>query len=202
MRLLARLTLLTFAPMALRAQAPAAGALVAPAPDAQQVAAAVLPLPREFRASALVMGYHAGSPRLVVLRQGAGPFTCLAANPQLKQFHVACYHASMEAFMERGRALRASGVKGDQVDSVRFAEVRSGKLAMPSQPAALYSLTGPSAPAAGSDALAAGTRALYVVYIPGASAATTGISAVPQKDAPWMMYPGTPKAHIMFVPSM
>lgn len=201
MRLLPCLGLIALAPLALQAQA-AASTAAAPAPDAQQVAAAVLPLPKEFRANAMVLGYHAGSAQLVTLRQGSGPFTCLATNPANKQFHVACYHSSMEAFMERGRALRASGVKGDQVDSVRFAEVRSGKLVMPTQPAALYSITGPTAPAAGADSMPAGARALYVVYIPGATAATTGISAMPQKNAPWMMYPGTPKAHIMFVPSM
>ena len=201
MRLLPCLGLIALAPLALPAQAPASTA-AAPAPDAQQVAAAVLPLPKEFRATAMVLGYHAGTSQLVTLRQGSGPFTCLATNPANKQFHVACYHSSMEAFMERGRALRASGVKGDQVDSVRFAEVRSGKLVMPTQPAALYSITGPTAPAPGADSMPAGARSLYVVYIPGATTATTGISAIPQKNAPWMMYPGTPKAHIMFVPSM
>ena len=159
MRLLPCLGLIALAPLALQAQA-AASTAAAPAPDAQQVAAAVLPLPKEFRATAIVLGYHAGTSQLVTLRQGSGPFTCLATNPANKQFHVACYHSSMEAFMERGRALRASGVKGDQVDSVRFAEVRSGKLVMPTQPAALYSITGPTAPAAGADSMPAGARAV------------------------------------------
>ena len=44
--------------------------------------------------------------------------------------------------MLRGRELRAQGVKDPQVDTVRFAEVKSGKLVMPKQPAAMYQLFG------------------------------------------------------------
>ena len=103
--------------------------------------------------------------------------------------------------MARGRALRASGVKGDQVDTVRFAEVRAGKLAMPKQPAAMYQLFGP----AGASMRRRGRRkaqSLYVIYMPGATAASTGLSAKPAEGSPWIMFPGTPKAHIMFEPKM
>lgn len=31
---------------------------------------------------------------------------------------------------------------------------------------------------------------------------STGLSAIPARDTPWVMNAGTPKAHIMFVPSM
>jgi hypothetical protein len=173
-----------------------------PLSDAQQIAAAVLPLPPEFRADATVLGYHAGSPALVTLRSGTGAFNCLASNPVLPAFHVACYHKSMEPFMALGRTLRAEGVKGDQVDSARFKAVRAGKLRMPTQPAALYSLSGPAGSYDAATGATKGARALYVVYIPGATAASTGISARPTEGTPWIMYPGTPKAHIMFVPSM
>ena len=132
---------LSLAPVVVRAQAAPAAAVVAP-PAAQQIAAAVLALPPEFRADAKVLGYSGSSHQLVTLREGKGPFTCLADDPAQKEFHVACYHQAMEPFMARGRALRASGVKGDKVDSARFAEVRAGKLAMPKQPAAMYQLFG------------------------------------------------------------
>ena len=49
---------------------------------------------------------------------------------------------------------------------------------------------------------APGARWLYVVYIPYATAATTGLSEKPQEGAPWIMFAGTPKAHIMFTPRM
>src|SRR5579884_1168187 len=119
--------------------APAAPALTEP----QQIASAVLPLPNEFRDGATVLGYKPGSAKLVTLKKGTGAFTCLASDPAAPRFHVACYHKSLEPFMARGRALRESGVKGDNVDTVRFAEIKSGKLAFPKQPAALYQLTGP-----------------------------------------------------------
>jgi hypothetical protein len=45
-------------------------------------------------------------------------------------------------------------------------------------------------------------RALYVVYIPGATPESTGLPATPGPNSPWLMFPGTPKAHIMFIPSM
>jgi hypothetical protein len=173
-------------------------AQVPPAP--QQIAAALLAAPKELRGDATVLGYT-GERKLVTLRKGSGPIICLASNPKEDQFHVACYHRSLEPFMARGRALRAEGVTGDRVDSVRFAEVRAGKLAMPTA-AMLYSLTGP----AGSFDPASGTapkaRPLYVVYLPNATAASTGLSAEPVEGGPWIMFPGTPKAHIMLEPGM
>ena len=185
-------------PGALRAQAPHN----APLTDAQQIAAAVLPLPAEFRADARVLGHRAGGKELVTLRDGRGAFTCLASDPAATRFHVACYHKSLEPFMARGRALRASGVKDDQVDSTRFREIRNGTLAMPKQPAALYSLTGPLGSYDPATNTARGARPLSVIYISGATTQSTGLTATPTQGAPWIMYPGTPKAHIMLVPKM
>ena len=176
-----------------------AGAQPAILPAAQQIAAAVLPLPAEFRASATVLGYGADG-TLGTLRAGSGPFNCLASDPKVARFHVACYHKSLEPFMARGRELRAQGITGERVDTVRFAEVKSGALKMPAQPAALYSLTGGTFDAA--TGTAQGARPLYVIYIAGATAESTGIPARPAEGTPWVMFPGTPKAHIMFVPRM
>ena len=174
-------------------------AAAAQPPAAQQIAAAVLPLPAEFRATATVLGYGADG-KLGALRESGGPYVCLAADPKRTDFHVACYHRSLEPFMARGRALRAQGVAGERVDSARFAEVKAGTLKLPTQAAALYSLTGGSFDAA--TGAATGARPLYVVYMPGATPASTGLPAQPARGMPWLMFPGTPKAHIMFVPSM
>jgi hypothetical protein len=193
---------LPLAPTVVRAQAAAAAAAPVAPPAAQQIAAAVLPLPPEFRADAKVLGYQASAHQLVTLRAGKGPFTCLADDPAAKEFHVACYHQSMEPFMARGRALRASGVTGDRVDSMRFAEVRAGKLAMPKQAAAMYQLFGPPDAFDASTGTAAKAQSLYVVYMPGATTTSTGLSAKPAEGTPWIMFPGTPKAHIMLQPKM
>ena len=198
------LTAVSFAIAAseLAAQAPAP--VKSPAkvpPPAEQIAAAVMPLPKELRDGASVLGYTADA-KLVTLREGKNDMVCLASDPAADRFHVACYHRAMEPFMARGRALRAQGVKGDAVDSVRFAEVRAGTLKMPTQPAALYSLTGPAGSFDAATGEVKGARALYVIYIPFATEASTGIPATPARGTPWLMFPGTPKAHIMFIPSM
>jgi hypothetical protein len=193
--MLARNTLafsLLAAPLA--AQAPAS----AP-PSEQQIAAAVSVLPEEERAGASVLGYDAAG-KLVSLRKGSGEMTCLGHNPKETTFHVACYHNSMEPFMARGRELRATGVKDPDVDSVRFREVKEGKLAIPKGPSIMYQFFGGSFDPAKSEV--SGARLLYVVYIPFATARSTGLSAKPSRDAPWIMWPGTPKAHIMFSPRM
>src|SRR5213594_1577603 len=83
---------LAVGPAALAAQAPRPSSKpVTPPPDPQQIAAAVLAVPTEFRTGARVLGYHAGSARLVTLREGTGPFVCLASDPAGSRFHVACY---------------------------------------------------------------------------------------------------------------
>ncbi len=176
----------------LLAQQPAGPAIP---PAAQQIAAAVTPLPEELRAGAEVMGYTP-SGKFITLRAGKNDMICLAPDPNVKDFHSACYHNAMEPFMARGRALRAEGVKGAQVDTVRFAEVKAGKIKMPTQPSMLYQIFGGTFDAATGQVT--GGRLLYVTYIPFATTATTGISSKPSDKSPWLMFPGTPKAHIMF----
>jgi hypothetical protein len=183
--------------------APSAQAQAPPAlpSAAAQIASATAPLPEEFRASAAVLGYAGASKTLTELRRGTGPYVCLADNPlEVERFHVACYHKSLEPFMARGRELRAQKVTN--VDSARFAEIEAGKLKMPAQPAALYSLTGKPEMFDAATGAVTGARALYVVYLPFATPETTGIPAKAGENTPWLMFPGTAKAHIMFVPRM
>jgi hypothetical protein len=190
------------APLAAQQPAPQSAPQPArPAPAAEQVAAAVLPLPAELRESATVLGYDANG-RLVTLREGSGAMRCLADDPALPQFHVACYHKALEPFMARGRALRAEGVKGDQVDTVRFREIAANKLAMPRTGGALYTLTSTTGGFDAASGKIAGARPLFVYYMPFATAATAGISEKASRSEPWLMYPGTPKAHVMLVGTM
>lgn len=120
--------------------APPVRAQSAPPPADEQIAAAVLALPVDLRAGATVLGYRTAG-KLEVLREGKNGLRCLALYVTRPDFHVACYHESLEAFMARGRDLREKGVTSQTaVDSVRFAEIASGKLKMPAH-AALYTLT-------------------------------------------------------------
>ena len=102
--------------------------------------------------------------------------------------------------MARGRALRAAGTVGPEVDSVRFREIRAGTLEMPKSPAVLYQYFGGHYDPATRKV--PGALSLYVVYIPGATGASTGLTEKPSETDPWIMFPGTPKAHIMFTGSM
>lgn len=192
-----------FAVAAILLSGPAIVSAQNPLPPAQQIALAVLPLPQAFRADATVLGYDAAG-KLVTLRAGKGVMTCLASNPkEPTTFHVACYQNSMEPFMARGRALRAAGANDAKVDTVRFAEAKTGKLRLPKQAAALWTLTGPwSAVDVAAGTVSAAVRPLYEVYLPYATAASTGLPDQPIRNGPWLMDPGTPKAHIMFVPAM
>lgn len=185
------LFLLLAAPLAAQAPVP---------PAAEQIAAAVLPLPADLREGATVMGYREAG-KLVVLRQGTNQMRCLALYVMRPDFHVACYHEGLEPFMRRGRELREEGVKGAEVDSVRFREIRSGALKMPAQ-GALYSLFAEKADFDAASGALAKANALAVVYVPGATPGSTGLSAVPSQSGPWLMFPGTPKAHIMMTGTM
>ena len=168
---------------------------------AKQIEAATAAAPAELRAGAGVWGYNSAK-KLVKLRAASNDMICLASNPDGEQFHVACYHKLLEPFMARGRELRQQGVKDPQVDTVRFKEIATGKLSMPSTPSALYTLTGPPNSFDAATGRVNGAKWLYVVYIPGATEKSTGISERPAAGVPWIMYPGTPKAHIMFFTGM
>ena len=156
-----------------------------------------------MRAGATVMGYDAAF-KLITLRAGTNGMICLADDPRVKQFHPACYHESMDPFMARGRELRAEGMtSNDKVDSIRFAEVKSGKIKMPTLPASLYQIFAPDGsfdPASGE--IKGGADVLFVIYVPFATEKTTGLSIAPRKTGPWLMFPGTPKAHIMISDKM
>jgi hypothetical protein len=169
-------------------------------PAAEQIAGAVMALPQDMRAGATVLGYAAVGKPLVKLREGTNDMICLPSEPSGTRFHSACYHKAMEPFMARGRELRLEGVKDPQVDTVRFAEVASGKIKMPAAPSMLYQIFGGTFDPITSTIT--GGNALYVTYIPFATPATTGLSAKPTDKGPWIMFPGTPKAHIMYAGKM
>lgn len=194
---LALLTALTL-PAVLAAQTPTP----APVTDAVLIRTAVYPLPDELRESATVLRWTARW-ETAPLRPGTGPMICLADNPFVEGYHAACYHRDMEPFMARGRALRAAGTTARAaVDSIRFAEVASGKIPMPVM-ATLWQVTGDSTSVDWTTGEITGVvRPLYVVYIPGATPQSTGLPAMASRGTPWLMSPGTPSAHIMFVPSM
>lgn len=169
-------------------------------PEEQQIGAALSAAPEELREDATVLGYEQANGILVPLRARDGSMICLADDPSDDRFHVACYHRSLEPFMERGRVLRREGLSGDEVDAIRRNEIEEGSLTMPDQAAALYSLTGPADSYDPSSGEVSDVRSLHVVYVPGATLESTGLPSSAPAGTPWLMAPGTPWAHIMYVP--
>jgi hypothetical protein len=161
----------------------------------QQIAEAVSPLPEGIRAGAEVRAFAEGG--LFTLRAGSNAMICQADDPSREGFHAACYHRDLEPFMARGRELRADGMTRPEVDSIRLAEIEAGALEMPSQPTALYSLSSDHDAWDAATGMPVDASGLYVIYLPYATAESTGISAQPARDRPWLMYPGTPWAHVM-----
>lgn len=166
-------------------------------PPATQIAGAVLAAPEERRAGAKVLGWDAGG-KFVTLREGTNEQVCVADNPKVEGFNVSCYHKDLEAFMTRGRELTAQGVTDDkQRDATRWKEVDDKKLAI-GKDGFLTVLTGKSFDAATGQVAEAYTR--WVVYVPYATAASTGLPVKPAPGVPWLMDPGTAGAHIMISP--
>ncbi|MFN7917368.1 MAG: hypothetical protein U0Q55_18630 [Vicinamibacterales bacterium] len=166
-------------------------------PPPTQIAGAVLAAPEDRRAGARVLGWDAAG-TLTTLRAGTNELVCLADNPKIDGFNVACYHKDLEPFMARGRELTAQGITDDRKrDDTRYAEVDAKKLSIPKD-GFLTVLTGTSFDAATGTVADAYTR--WVVYVPYATAATTGLPTKPLPGVPWLMDPGTAGAHIMISP--
>jgi hypothetical protein len=99
--------------------------------------------------------------------------------------------------MARGRELALQGAKGKERHERRWKEVQEGKVAMPREARMLYVLSGSGYDAAKGQVTNAYER--WVVYVPYATPESTGLSTTPG-PGPWLMYPGTPGAHIMISP--
>ncbi len=174
---------------------------VSQVPSAEvQIKTAVLAAPEEKRAGAMVYGYNAKG-EFVVLRNGTNELICIADNPNQNGFSVSCYHKDLEPFMARGRELKTAGKSFQEIFDIREAEVKSGKLMMPKQASNLQVYSAPAEAYNASTGEVTKGKFRYVVYIPWATAASTGLPTKPEAPGmPWIMDPGTHRAHIMIDP--
>jgi hypothetical protein len=170
-------------------------------PDKEnQIAAAVLAAPEDQRAGATVLGYDRNG-KLVTLRPGSNNLICTADDPKQQGFGCACYHKDLEAFMARGRELREQGKSHGEIFDIREQEAKAGTLKMPEQPTTLHLLEGADSKYDPATGKVAGANYRYVVYIPWATAESTGLPLQPLvPGGPWIMDPGTHRAHIMITP--
>ncbi len=167
---------------------------------AMQMKLALLAAPLEKRDSCTVYGYGADK-QLILLRKGTNELICLADNPDGPNFSVACYCKELEPFMQRGRELRKQGIKDQQLLDEREKEVKAGTLKMPKDPATLYVYSAKTEDVDPATGEVKNGYLRYVIYIPYATAASTGLPEKPSANGmPWIMNPGTSRAHIMINP--
>ncbi len=172
-----------------------------PIPSATvQIQTAVMAAPAAKRDAATVFGYNEKGD-FVLLRKGTNEMICLADDPKIPGLSVASYHEDLEPFMKRGRDLKMAGKTPKEVTDIRDKEAKSGKLKMPKQPTSLYVYT---AKAENYDPVTGSVKdgyLRYVIYIPYATAESTGLPLKPDAPGmPWLMDPGTHRAHIMISP--
>jgi len=170
-----------------------------PTPELQ-IKSALLAAPADKRNGAAVYGYSPAK-EIILLRKGTNELICLADDPAQEGFSAACYHKELEPFMQRGRDLKKQGKSVQETFNIRETEAKAGKLTMPKQPATLfvYSATKENYNSTTGEVKDGYMR--YVVYIPYATAESTGLPLKPEGPGmPWIMHPGTHGAHIMINP--
>lgn len=169
-------------------------------PANDQIAAASLAAPEEYREDITVLGYS-DPYRLEVLKEGSNHLICLADDPSNEGFSVACYHEDLDPYMARGRELREQGIGGQENLVQRAEEVEAGTLSWPSAPVTLYVLSGEEGAYNTETGTAESANLRYVIYMAYATPESTGLSTTPTAPgAPWLMAGGTFRAHIMISP--
>lgn len=153
-----------------------------------QITETVRALPEALRDGATVIGYNQTGER-VELRKGTNDMICWADDPNLSndkgRIYVVCFPKSLEPYLTRIRELRINGVS-NVYDSLA-SEIKSSKIDMPKL-AVRYTLRGHSPE---------GALPLTVIHVPYATTESTGFSSEIDNFRPWLMWAGTPHAHIM-----
>jgi hypothetical protein len=165
-----------------------------------QVTTATLPAPEADKEGAMVYGYNEEG-QLVVLREGNNNLVCIGDDPAKEGISVACYSKALEPFMKRGRELTAEGKDTKEKREIQGAEVAAGMWQMPIVPSMMYVYYGSDEAYDRTTGALADGQFRYVVYTPFATAESTGLPTKPHaKGMPWLMDPGTFRAHIMVGP--
>jgi len=163
------------------------------------IATALMAAPAESRSGCKVIGYNMAG-EFVTLKEGDNEFIILADDPNKEGFSAACYHKDLEPFMARGRALRAEGKTGQEVFDIREAEMKSGQIKI-TPGSTLHIYYGAKTMYDPESSKVDGAQLRYVVYMPWATSESTGLPETPMaSNHPWIMNPGTHRAHIMISP--
>jgi hypothetical protein len=177
----------------------AATAQIIPSKEVQ-IKGALLASPDPLADEATIYGYDSTG-KFTVLKKGTNNIICLADDPSKDGFSASCYHKDLEPFMERGRELKKQGKSFQEISLAREEEVKSGKLTMPPDGTTLFVYYASEESYNRDSGEVKNGSFRYVVYIPYATAETTGLPLSPSVPGmPWIMDPGTHRAHIMITP--
>lgn len=166
-----------------------------------QIKIALNAAPQDKKEGAKIIGYNAQGD-MTVLREGNNEMICIADNPAKENIHVACYFEELEPFMARGRALAAQGKTFKERTQIRGEEVAAGKLKMPENPATLYVYDADQSAVNLTNGEISEGRLRSVIYVPFLTAEKSGLPTAPIGGGmPWLMDPGTHRAHIMITPA-
>jgi len=168
-------------------------------PAAQQIAAAVLPLPLVMREHSTIIGY-APDLSLITLRQGSNGMVCTADRPGDDDFDVRCYHESFMAVVSRMRDLYFQGKSQDEVYRTIDSEIKAKKLGIPDHPTAGYRMLGPiTAYHQETNTVDKEIESWQSVHFPYKTAAEIGFPEEGEVDrsVPYVMTSGTFWSHVM-----
>jgi len=169
------------------------GLLAAEIPSAaEQIALAVLAAPEEWRDGAAVWGFGQNG-EVANLRQGTNHLACFADDPTREKIMASCVSKDLEEWQVRLYELQAQGSSG--VVKTLWEEVHSGKLKEPPPAWVVNFVKGNSFN--GSSGKVADYERSWIVVVPNMTPETLGLSGEKSEDKPWLMFPGTPGAHIM-----
>jgi hypothetical protein len=152
---------------------------------AKQITEALLPLPEPLRDGATVV-LDAVPGKRIVLRKGTNNIIC-RANTTTPGFNVYCYQKELDTFWTRFGKLALEGKSNTEILNILSAEFTPGEVKSLSG-VALYRLSGESPES---------SLPIMSVFLPYASSESTGLSAERNHYRPWLMWPGTPFAHVM-----
>lgn len=165
-----------------------------------QIKTALLAAPEEVRSETQVYGYN-NKGEEILLQEGTNNLVCIGDDPKQKGISVSCYSKKLDPFMARGRALKAEGKNMMEIREIRKKEVENGSLKMPDVPSMLYALSGSDDNYNKNTGELKDSFLRYVIYTPFATTESTGLPDKPHVPGmPWLMDPGTHRAHIMITP--
>jgi hypothetical protein len=168
-------------------------------PAAQQIAAAVLPLPEVMRKQAAVLGY-APDMSFTTLRPGSNGMVCMTSPPGSDQFDVRCYHECFMPVVRRLRELTESNASQEEIYRLIDADLKSKKLSIPDHPTAGYRMLGPiSAYDPRTNTVSKEVESWQSVHFPYKTADEIGLPEEGQvpRTMPYVMSSGTFWSHVM-----